>query len=461
MRINYDVVVIGGGPGGYAAAVQASRLGLKTALVERESLGGVCANWGCVPTKALLRNAEVIHLLSQGRAFGFQIRDFSFDYQAAQKRSRQVSTRQVRRVEALVKSCDIALYRGEGALARGREILIRPGGDRIGAEHVVLATGARSRPLQGLPCDGEHVISFRQALELTEAPARVVVIGAGPIGMEFATIWARYGSQVTVVEMQPSILPLEDAQISAEATKAYQRAKIRLMTGAVVKDIAPSGTSVTVGVEQGQGRERLVVDKVLVAIGFEPNSSGLGLVEAGVALERGRVLVDDQMRTTQPHIFAVGDVTGKLGLAHTASAQAAIAVQAIAGRPIRPLVYHNIPRCTFTSPEIASVGLTQAQAEERGHAVATVKSPLAPNGKAVAMNETMGLVKIVSDANSHQVLGVHMMGPHVTEMIAGVAGALSQGLTVGQMASVVYPHPTVSEALMEGLHALAGHAVHI
>ncbi|MCB2191054.1 MAG: dihydrolipoyl dehydrogenase [Deltaproteobacteria bacterium] len=461
MSENYDMAVIGGGPGGYAAAVLASRQGLKTALVERESLGGVCANWGCVPTKALLRNAEVIHLLSQGRTFGFQTQGFSADYQAAQKRSRQVSIRQVRRVEALVKSCGIALHRGEGVLAGGREILLQPEGKRISAEHVVLATGARPRQLPGLPCDGERVISFRQALQLTEAPAKVVVIGAGPIGMEFATLWARYGSQVTVVEMLPRILPLEDAEISAEAAKAYQRVKIRLMTSAAVHDIAPSGQGVTVEVEQGKGRERLAADKVLVAIGFEANSGGLGLEEAGVALERGRVVVDGQMRTTQSHVFAVGDVTGKLGLAHTASAQAFVAVQTIAGRPTRPLVYTDIPRCTYTSPEIASVGLTQVQAEDRGHAVTAVTSPLAPNGKAVAMNEAVGLVKIVADANSHQVLGVHMMGPHVTEMIAGAAGALSQGLTVGQMASVVYPHPTVSEALMEGLHALAGHAVHI
>lgn len=458
----FDVIVIGGGPGGYVAAVRCTQLGLKTAVVEKDALGGTCVNWGCIPTKALLRNAEVVHLLSQGRTYGFDLEGLSVDYASAQKRSRQVSTRQGRRVQALLKTSGVEMISGEAVLAGPNRVQIKDSGEVLEADNIILATGAKPRRIPGLEADGKRIITFRQALELTQAPASVVVVGGGPIGLEFASVWNRYGAKITVVEMLPRIMPLEDPDVSEEVARQYKKAKMDIRVEAAVKKAELTHSGVAVTVVQGDAEEVIEAEIMLAAIGFVPNTGGMGLAEAGVSLNRiGCVEIDEQMRSSVPGVFAIGDITGKLGLAHTASAQGVIAAEAIAGRPTHPLVYENIPRCTFGAPESASVGLTEAQASERGFESVSKMSPLAPNGKAVALNENAGFIKIIADSESDKVLGLHMVGPHVTEMIGGAAMALNLGATVEQLASTVFPHPTVSEAMMEGLHALAGHAIHI
>jgi dihydrolipoamide dehydrogenase len=458
----YDVVVIGGGPGGYVAAVRSAQLGFKTAVVEKEAVGGVCVNWGCIPTKALLRNAEVIHTLGQGKAFGFSAGDVNVDYEAAYKRSRQVAKRQGRRVESLLKNHQVDVIGGTARFEDADTVSVEPDGGRISARYFIIATGAKSRRVPGVDFDGRRVITYRRALEMTQAPESVVVIGAGPIGMEFATIWNRYGARVTVVEMMPRALPLEDDEIGPEVERQFKRAKIPVKTGAKVSGVDVGDDGVRVTVSQERGDEEIEAQVVLAAIGFVPNSDDLGLDRAGVAVdERGAITIDDAMRTSAENIFAIGDVTAKLGLAHTASAQGVVAAEAMAGRSTLPLSYHNIPRCTYSWPETASVGLTEAQAKEAGYDVRAVVSPFAPNGKAVAMNENVGFVKLVAESKDDRVLGVHMVGPHVTELIAGPTGLIALGATVDQMAAAVYPHPTLSEAVMEGAHALAGHAIHI
>jgi dihydrolipoamide dehydrogenase len=458
----YDVIMIGGGPGGYVAAVRCTQLGLKTVVAEKEAVGGTCVNWGCIPTKSLLRNAEVVHLLGQGRTYGFALEGLSVDYAAAQKRSRQVSTRQGRRVQALLKTSGVEVIAGKAVLSGPRQVRLEPSGELLEADNIILATGSQARQIPGMEPDGKRIITFRQALELTQAPASVVVVGGGPIGLEFASVWNRYGSKITVVEMMPRIMPLEDPDVSEEVARQYKKAKMDIRVEAAVKKAELTDAGVAITVTQGEDQEVIEAEMMLSAIGFVPNTKGLGLEESGVAMNRiGQVEIDEQMRSSLPGVYAIGDITGKLALAHTASAQGVIAAEAIAGRATEPLVYENIPRCTFGAPESASVGLTEAQAAERGYEPASQQSPLAPNGKAVALNENAGFIKIIADAKSRRVLGVHMVGPHVTEMIGGAAMALNLGATVEQMAGTVFPHPTVSEAMMEGLHALAGHAIHI
>jgi dihydrolipoamide dehydrogenase len=457
----FDVVILGGGPGGYTAAVRASQLGLKTALVEKEHLGGVCLNWGCIPTKSLLRNAEVVHLLTKGRTFGFSLEGFTADYAEAHRRSRSVVARQTRRIAILMKNRSIAVFQGNGSLRNAEEVEVDPTGEILRAKHMILATGAGPRPLPGVPFDGKQVIHYRNALDLTKVPSSVIVAGAGPIGMEFATLWSRYGAKVTVVEMMDRVLPLEDAEISVEAAKQFDKSGIRIMTGTRVEAAASGSGGVEVTVSRGNQKEQVSGELLFAAIGFSPNSAGLGLEEAGVRMTRGHVEVDDRMRTIVPHIYAIGDVTGKLGLAHVASAQAVIAAEAIAGRPTEPLDYPKIPRCTFAYPEVASVGLTEENARKAGYEVVTAQCPFVANGKALAMDENFGFVKIVGEAREKKILGVHMVGAHVTELIAGPATLVRAGAGFDELGHTIHPHPTLSEALMEAAHALMGHAIHL
>ena len=457
----FDVIVIGGGPGGYVAAVRASQLGLKTAVVEKEAFGGVCVNWGCIPTKALLRNAEVVDCLKQGRTFGFTVDGLEIDYALAHKRSRQVAQRQGRRIVQLLKKHQVTLLQGFGSLVGPNDVEVQPTGEQFCADNIILATGARSREIPGVKFDGDRIISFREALDLDKFPGSVAIVGGGPIGMEFATIWHRYGAEVHIVEMMPRILPLEDEDVAQEAEHQFIRAGMKIRTGARVETIQTSEKGVVVRFTGEKGPEEIHVEKVLVAAGFVPNIDRVGLETMGVRFLDGRIVVNAQMRTSVEHIFAIGDVNGLMGLAHVASAQGIIASETIAGRKTEPLDYVNIPRCTYTDPEIASVGLTEKQAKEKGGHILAVQSPLAPNGKAVAMNQNVGFVKIIAEADTGKILGAHMVGAHVTELIAGPAGMISMGATVGQMARVIYPHPTLGEAIMEALHALDGCAIHI
>lgn len=457
----YDVIVLGGGPGGYVAAVRSSQLGLRTAVVEKESLGGVCLNWGCVPTKSLLQNAEVVHLLSRGRTFGFDLGHVSANYAEAHRRSRSVVTRQVRRIQLLMKNHSIAVYQGAGRVKGGNEIEIEPSGETLKASHIIIATGARPRDLPGSPFDDERIIHYRKAVDLHDVPSSAVIVGGGPIGMEFATLWRRYGGKVTVLEMLPRILPLEDEEVSAEAERHFKRSGIDVFTAARVEEIRRDGKGATVRFLTGGKAEEIPADKVLVAVGFAPNSENIGLERSGVLVNRGYIDIDLQMRTSVPNIYAIGDVTGKLGLAHTASAQGMIAAEAIAGRPTEVLDYGSIPRCTYAYPEIASVGLTERQAREQGHEVMVAQCPFAANARALAMDENFGFVKLVGEAAGKKLLGIHLIGAHVTELIAGPAALIRRNATVQELGNTVHPHPSLSEALMEAAHAMMGHAIHL
>ena len=457
----YDVLVIGGGPGGYVAAARAAQLGMKTALVEREALGGTCLNWGCIPTKALLRNAEVIHLLTRGRAFGFSFDNLVVDYAQAHKRSRQVVTRQNRRIKLLMKNSGVTVYEGTGSFEDSNTVSVAPSGTKIQAEHIIIATGTTSRELPDFPPDGERIINFRNALQLTHVPQSVLIVGAGPIGMEFATLWNRYGCRVTVAEMMPHALPFEDEDISVEAEKQFKRNGINVKTETVVEALRLDDRGVSATLTSEGERETLTVEKVLVAIGFVPNCRGLHLEKAGVTLEKGAIDVDETMRTNVPNIYAIGDVNGKMGLAHVASGQGMISANAVAGKPTTPLDYENMPKCTYADPEVASVGLTESRARKMGYEVIAAKSPFAGNGKAVAMDDNIGFAKIVAEAGTKRILGVHLVGGHVTELAAGATGMIALGSTAEQLADTVHPHPTLSEALMEGAQALCGRAIHI
>jgi dihydrolipoamide dehydrogenase len=458
----FDTIVIGGGPGGYAAAVRSSQLGMKTALVEKESLGGTCLNWGCIPTKSLLRNAEVINLLSKGRTYGFSFENLSVDFAAAHKRSRQVAKRQARRLDVLMESHDIEVITGTARFVNSTEVALEPSDERLSADQFIIATGAKARSLPGVEFDGQRAINFRRALDMTGVPESALIVGAGPIGMEFATIWNRYGTKVAVVEMMPRALPLEDEDISLEAEKQFKRNRISIKTSARVQALTVGEGGVVVSIAgPDEASEEITVQTVLVAIGFAPNLEGLGLDQAGVIAEPGGIVVDEQMRTSVPHIFAVGDVNGKMGLAHVASAQAMIAAEAIAGLPTEPINYANIPRCTYAAPEIASVGLTEAQAREQGYEVATAWCPFVGNGKALAMDDNTGFAKIVADVLTKKILGVHLVGGHVTELVAGAAGMLTLESTFEDLGRIVHPHPSLSEAVMEAAHSLCGHSIHI
>jgi dihydrolipoamide dehydrogenase len=461
---NYDVAIIGGGPGGYVAAIRARQLGLKTALVEREHLGGVCLNWGCIPTKALLYNAEVIHLLDEGKTYGFSFdkSTLSVDYATAQKRSRQVSGRLVKGVQFLMKKNEVEVFEAAGSLKSATEVALSTG-ETLSASHIILATGARARSIPGVEIDGDRLIDARHALELTEVPRSIAVIGAGAIGVEFAHVWRTYGADVTLLEMLPSVLPLEDADVGQEMAKALSKQGINVHTSTKVEkvDLASESSGLTLTISSDGQTQTIPAEKALMAIGVQPNSENLGLETVGVQTDRGWITVDEMMRTNLPSVYAIGDVTGVMPLAHVASAQALVAVEAIAGMEPEALVYANMPRCTYASPEVASVGLTEAQAGEQGYDVQVGQFPFRANGKALAINVYEGFVKIVSDARYDQILGVHMIGPHVTDMIAEAAGMMRLETTTEELARTVHPHPTLSEAVMEAAHAVLGQPIHI
>lgn len=458
---NFDVAIVGGGPGGYVAAVRCSQLGQSVALIEKEALGGTCVNWGCIPTKSLLKNAEVIHMLNCGKHFGFSCDNRVVDYGAAHSRSRQIAKRQSKRIELLLKNHNIQIIQGQAHFTDTKVLQIQPSGEQVAANNIILATGSKPRNIPGIAFDGERIITARDALQLNQVPTSVIIVGAGPIGMEFASLWSRFGSSVTVIEMMPNVLPMEDAEISREAGVFFRNADIAVKTATSVSAVQVKENGVEVVVSCDGLDEVLHAEKVLIATGFAPNTCELGLDVPGVKTTRGIIDIDDQMRTNIPGIYAIGDITGKLGLAHVASAQGLIAAETITGHATQSLNYKNIPRCTFSAIEVASAGLSQDEAEKSFPSVLVKKSPFAPNGKALALNENIGFVKIVADADSRKLLGIHMIGPHVTELISGPAAFLSLGLTIDQLRHLVYPHPTLSEAFMEGIHAISGHGVHL
>ncbi|MCK4315907.1 MAG: dihydrolipoyl dehydrogenase [Anaerolineae bacterium] len=464
MEQTYDITIIGAGPGGYVAAVRAAQLGLKVALIEKEHLGGVCLNWGCIPTKALLRNAEVVSLLGRGKEFGFTVTGFEADYGAAVDRSRKVSGRLVKGIGVLMRKNGVEVIEGHGTLKSPHavEVALNEGGTRtLQTRNVIVATGGRARTIPGITPDGERVLTYREAIVLREVPQSAVIVGAGPIGMEFAHVWHTYGAEVTIVEMLPHALPLEDEEVSAEVERALKRRRVRLLTSTRVQGVETTAAGVRVSVAGDQGEQVLEAERVLVAIGARPNSENLGLAEIGVRVERGCVVVDDHLCTDVPGIYSIGDVTGKLPLAHVASAQGIIVAETIAGVETVTLDYEMMPRCTYCHPQVASFGLTEAQAVERNHQVKVGKFAFRANGKALGLGDYDGFVKIVADATSGEILGAHLVGPEVTELLPELVLAHNWELTPDEIARSVHAHPTLSEALMEAAHAVFGKAIHV
>jgi dihydrolipoamide dehydrogenase len=464
MSDKVDVTIIGAGPGGYVAAIRAAQLGLKTALIEREHLGGVCLNWGCIPTKALLRNAEVVSLLGRGKEFGFTVDGFQADFGAAVDRSRKVSERLVKGVGALMRKNEVDVIEGTGVLKSPTsvEVTLSEGGTRtLETQNIVVATGGRARAIPGMDIDGERVLTYREAIVLRDLPASAVIVGAGPIGMEFAHVWSTYGAQVTVVEMLDRALPLEDEEVSQEVERAFKRRKVKVLTATRVQGIETTADGVKVTVASADGEQVLEAERALIAIGVRPNSEGIGLEEIGVQVERGYVTIDDAMRTNVPGVYAIGDVTGKLALAHVASAQGIVAVETIAGVETVALDYEMLPRCTYCQPQVASFGITEAQAAERGHQVKVGQFPFRAIGKALGLGDYDGFVKIVADEASGEILGASLVGPEVTELLPELVLARHWELTPEEIARTVHAHPTLSEALMEAAHGVFGQAIHI
>jgi dihydrolipoamide dehydrogenase len=457
----YDVVIIGGGPGGYVAAIRAAQLGLKTALVERDRVGGVCLNWGCIPTKALIRNADIVNAVKQGDYWGISFEGIRFDYSRAHARSREVVDRLVRGVEFLLKRHGVEVLAGEGFVAERNRVVVRPEGRELETKNIIVATGGSPRTLPGLQPDGRRVLTSYHALNLQELPRSMVIVGGGAVGVEFAYIFSAYGVEVTVVEMLPRLVPQEDEEVSAELERAFKKQGIKVMTGTRVEGAEVTDSGVTLQLSGPEGRSSLAAEQVLLGIGIVPNTAGLGLEEVGVELDRGWVKIDERMRTNVPGIWAIGDVTGKLALAHVASHQGIVAVETIAGLNPPPIKsYADMPRCTYCNPQVASVGLTEAQAREAGYQVRVGKFPFRANGKALGLGEAEGFVKIVSDADYGEVLGIHMVGPEVTELISeGVVGRLLEG-TPKEFGWAVHPHPTLSEAVKEAALAVYGEAIH-
>ena len=456
----YDVAIIGGGPGGYVAAIRAAQLGLKAAVVEQDRVGGVCLNWGCIPSKALLWNAELVHLFRNSEDFGITYDALRIDMAKAIDRSRTVVDRMVKGVEFLLKKNKVAVISGRARLKSATEIAVEPAGDAVDAENVIIATGAHARALPGIEIDGEVVITSREALELRETPESVVIVGGGPVGAEFAYFYRAYGAEVTVVELLDHLLPLEDEEISRQLERSFKQQGIAYRTGAKVAGVSVANGRATVALSANGKDEELAAAKVLIGVGMAANSDGLGLEQAGVALERGFVQIDERMRTSAPGVFAIGDVTGKLMLAHVASAQGVIAVETVAGKEPPPLAYEKLPRCTYCQPQVASLGLTEAQARERGIEVKTGKFPYRGNGKAVAMERTDGLVKLVVDAATNEIIGYHLIGQDATELLAEASLGSVLETTPAELGWTVHAHPTLSEVVKEAALAVDGQAIH-
>ncbi len=462
----YDVVVIGAGPGGYVCAIKSAQLGLKTAIIEKEWLGGVCLNVGCIPSKALLKNAELVHTL-RGRAaeFGIAFEKLSFDYSAAVQRSRQVSDRLTRGVAFLMKKNHIDVIMGNARLTARDQVTITAQDDTtqsIKAKNLVIATGAHTFIPNGWTLDGKKVLSYRGAILQEELPKSVVVIGAGAIGVEFATVWSAYGTQVTLVEMLPNVLPLEDEEVSNELGKALRKRGIQVHAGHKVEVLTANEAGVSVVISSTEGQKTLNADQTLVAIGFKPNTAELGLETAGVALDpKGFIQIDDKMATNVPGIWAIGDVTGKLLLAHVASAQGIVCAESMAGKESRSLNYQNMPRATYCQPQVASFGMTEAQAKAAGYELKVSKFPFQANGKALGLGEPAGFAKIIADAKFGEILGAHMIGAEVSELLPELTLAQQTELTAKQIAQNVHAHPTLSEALMEAAEGIEGLPIHI
>ncbi len=463
---DYDVIVIGAGPGGYVCAIRAAQLGQKTAIVDREWLGGVCLNVGCIPSKALLKNAEIAHTLRErGEFFGFSMDNLTLDYGRAVQRSREVADRLVKGVGFLMKKNSIDVYMGQAEFRSAGTLAVtdaEAGVTELNAKNIVIASGASPAQVPGIEIDGQRVLTYREAILQETKPKSVVIVGSGAVGLEFATLWNGYGVEVTLVEMLPRIAPLEDEEVSKEIAKEYRKRGIKVMASTKVEGIEVLKTKVKVTVSSDKGEDVLDAEQALVAVGFKPNTLGMGLETIGVALnDAGMVEIDGRMATNVAGVWAIGDVTGKLQLAHVASAMGIVCAENIAGVETVQLDYEMMPRATYSHPQIASFGLTEEQATQRGYEVNVGRFPYQPNGKALGMGETAGFVKLISDAKYGEILGAHLVGPEVTELLPELTIAQTMELTLAEIARNVHAHPTLSEAIMEAAHVAEGHAIHI
>jgi dihydrolipoamide dehydrogenase len=461
----FEVVVIGGGPGGYVAAIRAAQLGKQVALVERDRLGGVCLNWGCIPTKALLHNAAVVSLVRRGAEFGIQAQGLTIDYRQAQRRSRQVAEKLSRGVAYLMRKHGIAVFSGTARLQTATHVAVQPndGGapQTLEADAIVLATGSRERLLPGVAVDGRRIWTSYEALHAEEAPASLIVVGAGAVGVEFASLFAAYGTHVTLVEMLPTLLPAEDGEIAAVLERSFRQRGMQILTGATVEKVEATAEGVRVLARSPQGAEELSAAALLLAVGRLPNTEGLGLEAVGVALNGRFVQVNGAQQTSVPTIYAIGDVAGPPLLAHKAMAEGIIAAEHLAGQTPKPLERTHIPNCTYCHPQVASIGLTEQQARASGRDIVVGKFPFRASGRALTMAEQEGLVKLIADAKYGEIVGVHIIGPEATEMIAEAAALKTLEATLDELILAVHAHPTLAEALLEAALAAEGRAIHL
>jgi len=463
---DYDVIVIGAGPGGYVCAIRAAQLGLKTAIVDREWLGGICLNVGCIPSKALLKNAELVHLLrTRAAEFGIGFEGLTLDYSRAVARSREAADRLVKGVGFLMKKNKIEVHMGTAAFSGPHSLAVTAADGKatpLSAQHIVLATGSRPIVIPGVEIDGQRVLTYREAVLQTTAPKSVVIVGSGAIGLEFASLWNGYGVEVTIVEMLPRIAPLEDEEVSKELTKEFRKRGINVLAGTRVEAIQTLKTKIKATVTGEAGQQVLDAEQALVAVGFRPNTEGLGLEKLGVALDdRKMVGIDSRMATNVPGVWAIGDVTGKLQLAHVAMAMGVVCAENIAGVETIELDYQMMPRATYCQPQVASFGMTETQARESGHELRVGRFPFQANGKALGMGEAAGWIKLIADARYGEILGAHLVGPEVTELLPELTLAQMMELTPAEIARNVHAHPSLSEVLGEAAHAAEGHAIHI
>lgn len=458
---DYNVVVIGSGPGGYAAAIRAAQLGMKTAVVESNEIGGVCLNWGCIPSKALLRNAEVLGLINNSDEFGISIEKVTVDFGKAMERSRDVVGKLTAGIEFLLKKNQVEVIDGKGSIKSNTIVQVNNGDTMLETDNIILATGARFRAIPNLPIDRSVVITSKEALALREIPRKVVIVGAGATGAEFAYLWRTYGAEVTLVELLPRLVPNEDEDISKFLERSFKKQGINCVTETRVEGIDVDSGKATVKLSKDAGQFEIQCDKVMVAIGMQGNIDGIGIENVGILTENGYIRTGDSMETNVPGIYAIGDVTGEMLLAHVAQAQAVVAVEHLAGKTPPALDYNLMPRATYCKPQIASMGLTEIQAEENGFNVKTGVFPFSASGKAMSLGETEGMVKVVADAEIGDLLGVHMIGPEVTELLGEVGMSKLLESTTTELGGLVHPHPTLSEAIKEAALATDGEAIHI
>jgi dihydrolipoamide dehydrogenase len=462
--MNFDLIVLGSGPGGYVAAIRASQLGLKTAVIERESLGGICLNWGCIPTKALLKSANVFEYISHAADYGIETSAPKAKFGDIVKRSREVANGMSGGVKFLMKKNKIEVIEGTGKVMAGKKVAVT---DKDGktteysANSIIIATGGRSRELPNLPQDGKKIIGYREAMSLSEQPKKMIVVGSGAIGVEFAYFYNSIGTEVTVVEFMPNIVPVEDEEVSKQLEKSFKKAGINIMTNSSVESVDTSGKGCKVKVKTAKGEETLECDVVLSAVGVVANIENIGLEEVGIVTDKGKIIVNEYYQTNIPGYYAIGDCVPGQALAHVASAEGIICVEKIAGHHPEALDYNNIPGCTYCSPEIASVGYTEKAAKDAGYEIKVGKFPFSASGKASAAGHKDGFVKLIFDAKYGELLGAHMIGANVTEMIAEIVAIRKLEITGEELIKTVHPHPTMSEAVMEAAAAAYGEVIHL